>query len=54
MEDFNWLKQQESPNWRLMDIANSDKLYQSIVDLDEHKAKQAISNSQVDLYQQLS
>lgn len=54
MEDFNWLKQQESPNWRLMDIASSDILYQSIVNLDEHKAKQAIANSRVDLYQQLS
>ncbi|KAG2184771.1 hypothetical protein INT43_000684 [Umbelopsis isabellina] len=54
MEDFNWLKQQESPNWGLMDTDSSDKLYQSIVDLDEHKAKQAIADSCADLYEQLS
>lgn len=54
MEDFNWLKQQESPNWKLMDIDSSDKLYQSIVDLDGNKALEAILDPRVDFYQQLS
>ncbi|KAI9498484.1 tubulin binding cofactor C-domain-containing protein [Zychaea mexicana] len=30
MEDFNWLKKQASPNWRVMDSAEADQFNQSI------------------------
>lgn len=53
MEDFNWLKQQESPNWRLMDTAICDKLNQAISQFDPSKARAAAENLAVNLYEDL-
>ncbi|GAB5586220.1 hypothetical protein Unana1_01120 [Umbelopsis nana] len=53
MEDFNWLKQQDSPNWRLMDTAMSDTLNEAVAQLDVSKAKRYAENPEIDLYAEL-
>lgn len=53
MEDFNWLKQQDSPNWRRMDTAMSDTLNEAVAQLDVSKAKRYAENPEIDLYEEL-
>ncbi|CAO3686799.1 unnamed protein product [Umbelopsis ramanniana] len=53
MEDFNWLKQQESPNWRLMDTSIANKTSQALMQLDAPTAKEAAANTAFDLYKDL-
>lgn len=53
MEDFNWLRQQESPNWRLMDTSIANKTSQALMQLDAPTAKEAAANTAFDLYKDL-
>ncbi|KAI8575443.1 hypothetical protein K450DRAFT_261747 [Umbelopsis ramanniana AG] len=53
MEDFNWLKQQESPNWRLMDPSIANKTSQALMQLDAPTAKEAAASTEYDLYKDL-
>jgi hypothetical protein len=53
MDDFNWLKQQASPNWRLMDPSTASKASQSIMQLEASTAKEMAANTELDLYKDL-
>jgi hypothetical protein len=53
MEDFNWLKQQGSPNWRLMDPSIANKTSQALMQLDASTAKEAAASTEFDLYKDL-